>query len=260
MHLLCFFPRFLKSKYRSDSNATEVSYQKLTGDSAKDPEPSMPSQASVCMTAAEELEERNAWLREGGERGSWYREKPEAVENIIRALGANYPTLQSLIIVHLPRPKEPFPPPDWVSEYTQKEALLAETLRKGGIDSEKIVNNLIWRIRSEHKAVGTLTWWQSKGYHCSLIVLVSTRKISIGGCYCFNPDSFLETRMRYASVEEYLDVMQQSKTYRDKDHELHIVQLLGGSPFNPPYAGVITSEDTDSKPIVSQSSTLVETV
>jgi hypothetical protein len=58
---------------------------------------------------------------------------------IIKALGANYPSLQSFAIVQYPRPKEHLVYP----KYTQEELLLAETLRKHGVDLEKITDNLI---------------------------------------------------------------------------------------------------------------------
>jgi hypothetical protein len=80
----------------------------------------------------------------------------------------------------------------------------------------------------------------------------------IGGCYCFNPNSFMELRMRYASVEQYLERQKESTTYRDEDLELFCVQLLGGSRWNPPYAGVISCEDTEADSMISQSNTLVE--
>jgi hypothetical protein len=92
-----------------------------------------------------------------------YHEKLESVEMIIKALGANYPSLQSLAIIQYPRPKERLVYP----KYTQEEILLAETLRKGGVDSGRITDNLIWRIRGERWTRWTNIWWQSKGYHCS---------------------------------------------------------------------------------------------
>jgi hypothetical protein len=89
-----------------------------------------------------------------------YWQKPESVEMIIKALGANYPSLQSFAIVQYPRPKERLVYP----KYTQEELLLAETLRKGGVDSGRVTDNIIWRIRREK---WTHIWWQSKGYNCS---------------------------------------------------------------------------------------------
>jgi hypothetical protein len=64
--------------------------------------------------------------------------------------------------------------------------------------------------------------------------------------------------MRYASVEDYLESLKESTTYTSKDIDLFFLQLLGGSRWNPPYAGVVSWEDTESSSLISQSNTLVE--
>ncbi len=45
--------------------------------------------------------------------------------------------------------------------------------------------------------------------------------------------------MRYTSAEQYLE-MSRGSNFRDPGLDLFYVQLLDGSPWNPPYAGVIT--------------------
>ena len=70
----------------------------------------------------------------------------------------------------------------------------------------------------------------------------------------------METRMRYGSVEDYLEELKESTTYISKDIVLSVVQLLGGSRWNPPYAGVVSWEDTEGGSLFSQSNTLVEVI
>ena len=55
-----------------------------------------------------------------------------------KALGANYPSLQSLAIAQYPRPKERLVYP----RYTQEELSLTETGRKGGVNSGRVTDNL----------------------------------------------------------------------------------------------------------------------
>jgi hypothetical protein len=45
--------------------------------------------------------------------------------------------------------------------------------------------------------------------------------------------------MRYATMEDYLERLKESTTYTSKDIDLSVVQLLGRSRWNPPYAGVV---------------------
>jgi hypothetical protein len=55
----------------------------------------------------------------------------------------------------------------------------------------------------------------------------------------------METRMRYTSAEQYLE-MSRGSNFRDPGLDLFYVQLLDGSPWNPPYAGVITPQNSNS--------------
>jgi hypothetical protein len=64
--------------------------------------------------------------------------------------------------------------------------------------------------------------------------------------------------MRYGSVEDYLEELKESTTYISKDIVLSVVQLLGGSQWNPPYAGVVSWDHAEGGSLISQSNTLVE--
>ena len=93
---------------------------------------------------------------------------------------------------------------------------------------------------------------RNRGWHDSFY------STDVVGCYCFNPNADMETRMRYGSVEDYLEELKESTTYISKDIVLSVVQLLGGSRWNPPYVGVVSWEDTEGGSLISQSNTLVE--
>jgi len=63
MHFFCVFQRFAKWGRRNKSKEIEAGYQKLLEDSVEGPRQDNQPTPPRPMTPAEELEERNAWLR-----------------------------------------------------------------------------------------------------------------------------------------------------------------------------------------------------
>lgn len=52
----------------------------------------------------------------------------------------------------------------------------------------------------------------------------------------------MEVRMSYTSSNQYLEMSRQSAV-KDPGLDLFYAQLLDGSPWNPPYAGVVTPQN-----------------
>jgi hypothetical protein len=63
MYFFYVFQRFAKWGRRSKSKEIEAGYQKLLEDPVEGPRQDNPPKPPRPMTPAEELEERNAWLR-----------------------------------------------------------------------------------------------------------------------------------------------------------------------------------------------------